>query len=149
VGSGAAKTIRVYALREQLQELRTEYLDKLSQVGDLDQLEALRVELLGRKGTLTSLMKQLGGVAPEDRPATGKFANEVKNELDVALSEAKDRLSKEDSIAGPEVDVHASRPKTPSRAGSSHHSNHVGNLRGVRANGLFRRRRAGNRTGLL
>ncbi len=95
----------MYALKERLEDLRTEYLNKLSQAGDLDQLEALRVELFGRKGALTSLMKQLGSVAPEDRPATGKFANDVKNELESAFSETKDRLSKEESGAGPEVDV--------------------------------------------
>jgi len=52
---------------------------------DARALEALRVELLGRKGRVTGLLKQLGGMAPEARKAFGEHANKLKQALVAAL----------------------------------------------------------------
>ena len=49
-------------------------------------LEELRVRVLGRKGTLTGILRGLGQVAPEDRPRIGQRANEVKAELQDAIA---------------------------------------------------------------
>lgn len=51
---------------------------------DLDTLERLRVRYLGRKGELTQMFKQLGGVAPEERPRLGQLLNQVKQQLETA-----------------------------------------------------------------
>ena len=46
----------------------------LAQAADLDALEALRVDVLGRKGRIAQIMSQLPGLAPESRPAVGQKA---------------------------------------------------------------------------
>src|ERR1700752_1062343 len=48
-------------------------------------VEQLRVELLGKKGRVTELLKQLGGMAPEQRKAFGEQVNRVKETLGLAL----------------------------------------------------------------
>ncbi len=54
-----------------------------------DELEAVRVEALGRKGTLAQISKQLGALAPEERARVGKLLNAVKQGLEEALSARK------------------------------------------------------------
>jgi len=54
-----------------------------------EQLEAVRVEALGRKGALAQISKQLGQLAPEDRARVGKLLNSVKEALEEALERKK------------------------------------------------------------
>lgn len=65
---------------------------------DARALEALRVELLGRKGRVTELLKQLGGMAPEARKAFGEHANKLKQALVTAL-DARAKLLAEAELA--------------------------------------------------
>jgi len=65
-------------LIEQLRELEREGAREIEAAGAAAELERLRVELLGRKGRLTSVLRQLGGMSPEERPAVGAEANRVK-----------------------------------------------------------------------
>ncbi len=58
----------------------------------LDELEALRVRYLGRKGELTGYLKGLGDVPPAERPRYGQAINEGKRRLQAALDEAQARL---------------------------------------------------------
>jgi len=65
-----------------------------SQVNSDAQLEEARVEYLGAKnGRIKQVQKQLGSVAPPDKPAAGKRFNEVKQALDEALALAQSRLT--------------------------------------------------------
>ncbi len=52
---------------------------------DLPSLEAVRVSYLGKKGSLTGILRGLGGLSSEERPAVGKVANEVRAALETAL----------------------------------------------------------------
>jgi len=55
-------------------------------------LESVRVKYLGRKGDLTTLLRGLGSIDPEERPEVGKLANRVKREIDKALEQRKNEL---------------------------------------------------------
>jgi phenylalanyl-tRNA synthetase alpha chain len=66
---------------EQLRQLEKEGSGAVDAAGSADELERLRVELLGRKGTLTGILRGLGGLSPEERPAVGAEANRVKSLL--------------------------------------------------------------------
>jgi len=92
-------------LREELEQLRAVELSRLLEVADAESLEAVRIEIFGRKGKLTSLMKQLERVSPEERPEMGKLANVVKKELEIAFEEAKARLDRSQSASKGMVDV--------------------------------------------
>ncbi|MBL6752559.1 MAG: phenylalanine--tRNA ligase subunit alpha [Nevskia sp.] len=58
---------------------------EIEAAADARALEQLRVELLGKKGRVTELLKQLGGMAPEQRKAFGERVNRVKESLAGAL----------------------------------------------------------------
>ena len=92
----------VHALQEQILELEKRALDELGSVRDLSRLEDLRIAYLGKKGLLTSIMKQLGNLAPEERPIVGRVANCVKSSLLEALEKAKERIS---SAEEPELEA--------------------------------------------
>lgn len=73
-------------MREQLEEIRREALAALAGVSEAANLEALRVEYLGKKGKLTAVLKQMGSLSAEDRPVIGELANSVREALTAAVS---------------------------------------------------------------
>lgn len=64
----------------------------LAQAADLDALEVLRVDVLGRKGRIAQIMSQLPGLAPESRPAVGQKANSVKERCNALFEQRKAAL---------------------------------------------------------
>ena len=66
---------------EQINMLREKGQNELNAITNTDQLPEWYHQYLGRKGDLTSLLKQLGTLSSEERPIMGKIINEVKQEL--------------------------------------------------------------------
>ncbi len=58
----------------------------------LEELEALRVKYLGKKGELTAILKMMGKLSAEERPVIGQLANEVRAKLEASLEEKKAAL---------------------------------------------------------
>ncbi len=83
------------ALIDDLKAVQDQLAQQLAQATSLEALEDLRVRTMGKKGELTMLMKQMGKVAPEDRPAVGKFANQVRGQIESALVARKGELAKQ------------------------------------------------------
>jgi phenylalanyl-tRNA synthetase alpha chain len=75
-------------LEARLSELGANALAGIAAAGSPEDLELVRVDVLGRKGTLAQISKEMGKVAPEQRGAVGKRLNAVKQEIEAAL-EAK------------------------------------------------------------
>jgi len=74
-------------LRTDLEATRVGARERLAAADTADAVEALRHDLLGRSGTLTILLRGLGAAEPDERPALGKLANEVRLELESAIEE--------------------------------------------------------------
>jgi phenylalanyl-tRNA synthetase alpha chain len=72
-------------MQEQLTQLVNEAIEKISSASDLQSLDNVRVEYLGKKGSLTELLKQLGNLPPEQRPAAGQAVNEAKQQVQQQL----------------------------------------------------------------
>ncbi|MEA2102328.1 MAG: phenylalanine--tRNA ligase subunit alpha [Thermodesulfobacteriota bacterium] len=72
----------------QLEALKTTFEQGLAEIRDMDGLDALRVAYLGRKGRLTSILRQMKEVDPEDRPRIGTLSNQLKGFMEKAM-EAK------------------------------------------------------------
>lgn len=77
---------------ENLQALAQEASDKISQASDVQTLDQVRVEYLGKKGQITALLKGLGKLSAEERPAAGAKINEVKQGLSEAINARKTAL---------------------------------------------------------
>lgn len=77
---------------ENLEALTQQALAAVSEAQDVAALDQVRVQFLGKKGEITSLMKNLGSVAPEDRPKMGAIINEAKDQVEHAISQRKQLL---------------------------------------------------------
>lgn len=76
----------------ELEQIASEAKDSISAASDLPALDSLRVEYLGKKGKLTSLLKGLGKLSAEERPAAGAKINEVKQSLQELINQQKTAL---------------------------------------------------------
>ena len=74
-------------MKEQLEAILQTATQAIRDSGAATDLEALRVKYLGKKGELTAVLKQMGKLAADQRPAMGKMANEVRAKLETALTE--------------------------------------------------------------
>jgi len=79
-------------MKEQLAKIRAEALAAFQEVRDPAALDALRVKYLGKKGELTAVLKRMGTLSPEERPAMGQLANDVRAALEGALDAAGKKL---------------------------------------------------------
>ncbi|MBQ3194192.1 MAG: phenylalanine--tRNA ligase subunit alpha [Oscillospiraceae bacterium] len=76
-------------MREQLEQIKNNALAALEAAATPANLEELRVKLLGKKGELTAVLKQMGKLSPEERPVMGQMANAVRAEIESKLEERK------------------------------------------------------------
>jgi phenylalanyl-tRNA synthetase alpha chain len=81
------------SITDQLVHLRDEGLSAVAAAADVNALEAVRVGYLGRQGSLTAILRGLGTLPAEERPAAGKVSNEVRVALEAALDERRRVLS--------------------------------------------------------
>ena len=111
------------------QKLRQLWADSLKAIGEadaLEQLEALRVQYLGKKGELTAVLKQMGKLSAEERPVMGQLANQIREELTEAIEAGRRTLAEkalEMRLAAETEDV--TMPGTPVRIGRQHPLNKV------------------------
>jgi len=68
-------------MKKKLVDLEKRAIEDLEAARGLSDLENIRIRYLGKKGVLTSLMKKLGGLSPDERPEVGKLANSIKENL--------------------------------------------------------------------
>lgn len=76
-------------MREQLNEIKRKAKERLDGISELSALEGLRVELLGKKGELTAVLKGMGKLSAEERPVIGQLANEVRGFIESTLEAKK------------------------------------------------------------
>jgi phenylalanyl-tRNA synthetase alpha chain len=76
-------------LEDRIKQVQSESLERIQASRNLDELEAVRVDALGRKGSLSQFSKDFGKLTPEERAAAGKALNAAKQELEAALEGRK------------------------------------------------------------
>lgn len=79
-------------LLSQLEPLKQEALAALNSAADLPSLDQIKGRFVGPQGSFTGLMKQLGSLPKEERPAAGKQINAVKAELETTLAARREAL---------------------------------------------------------
>ena len=95
-------------MKEQLEAIRKQALEAVAGTQAGSELEAVRVQYLGKKGALTAVLKQMGKLSPEERPVMGQLANEVRAELEKAIEVQSAALAEkalEAKLAAETVDV--------------------------------------------
>lgn len=74
-------------MREDLERIEAAAKEALEAAADGKALEDVRVKFLGKKGELTAILKQMGGLSAEERPVMGQLANKVRADIENAVSE--------------------------------------------------------------
>ena len=74
-------------LTRDLESLRDEALASIGASQDVPALEAIELDVLGKKGRLTATLRGIGALPPDDRPRVGAIANQVRGEIETALAE--------------------------------------------------------------
>lgn len=104
-------------MKEKLELLRAKAAEELEKITKSEELESFRVRYLGKKGELTGILKQMGGLSAEERPVIGQLANSVREELEARLSEARRNIERKAQALRLEsekldVTVPGEKPKT-------------------------------------
>ncbi len=81
-------------MKERLEQIKAEALEKISAGVSLDDLNEVRITQLGKKGALTGILKSMKDVAPEERPKVGQLVNEARADIEAALEKAKTEMER-------------------------------------------------------
>ncbi len=79
-------------MREQLEQIRAEAEAAMENAASLQELDAVRVKYLGKKGELTAVLKTMGKLSPEERPKVGQMANEVREVITAGIDRRNELL---------------------------------------------------------
>ena len=79
-------------MKEKLKAIQEEALAKISEATDPEKLYDIKVEILGKKGKLTEVLKGMKDVAPEDRPKVGQMVNDTRKEIEDKMEEMNSKL---------------------------------------------------------
>ena len=112
----------------ELDDLKATLLSDVASAKTLSALEDVRVAAVGKKGRISSLMQQLGKMAPEDRKAFGQAVNAVKTAVVEALDLRKTALESqelEDRLARERADITLPVRRGPIAQGRIHPLSHV------------------------
>ena len=82
-------------MKQKLEEIRARAEAELQKIDSLADLEALRVQVLGKKGELTAILKSMGSLSAEERQKMGQLANEVRQSIEAMLTEKTKQLKEE------------------------------------------------------
>ncbi len=108
-------------LTRDLEALRDETLRSVAETTDVAALEALQLDVLGKKGRLTGILRGIGGLPAEDRPRVGAIANAVREAIEAAIAERETVVrgqALEARLRAEAVDV--TTPGRPIRRGTLH-----------------------------
>ena len=95
-------------MNEKLQGIKEKALSQINAAENLEGLNEIRVAILGKKGELTSVLKSMKDVAPEDRPKVGQMVNEARAEIETVLEEKKtafEKKAREEKMKAETIDV--------------------------------------------
>lgn len=108
-------------MREQLEKIRNAAFDELNKIQALNELNALRVKILGKKGELTAVLKQMGKLSAEERPVIGQLANEVRAAIEAEVTKREAQLKELETarrLESEKIDV--TMPGKPCEMGHKH-----------------------------
>jgi len=106
---------------EELERLKAKAIAELDSIDNLRELEEWRVRYLGRKGSLTSILRGLGALPLEERRAVGAAANEVKAAFEIGLKEREEALREQNlAVALEQTRLDITLPGYPVSLGRLH-----------------------------
>ena len=96
------------SMKEKLEAIVKKAMASMNTANSLDALNEVRVDVLGKKGQLTAVLKGMKDVAPEVRPKVGQMVNDARSSIEKTLEEVKEKLERvhmEQKLAREVIDV--------------------------------------------
>jgi len=106
-------------MKQELEKVEQEALEALKAVSDPTGIRAMKARYLGRKGIVTGLLRKISGLPPEERPETGRLANEVKKRLEEAFEKALQPFEADRGLAAADA-LDVTLPGRPLAGGRMH-----------------------------
>ena len=113
-------------MKEQIEQIRNTSIEEVKKANDLKELNELKVKYLGKKGELTSVLRGMGGLSPEERPVIGGLVNSVRDELNDLFDKKETELKEielQQKLENEKIDV--TLPANKIKRGSKHPLNRV------------------------
>lgn len=113
-------------MKEQLKSIEIRAKEELKKISDPKLLEDFKVRFLGKKSEISSILKQMGKLSPEERPVMGQLANSIRSDIENAIAERSSALKSEMAklrLAEETIDV--TLPGTAQKIGRPHPLNAV------------------------
>lgn len=82
-------------MKEEVQRIKEQTLNHLEKISSMDELQELKVRVMGKKGSLTALLKQMGTLKPEERPEMGQIINNLRSLLEEAWDKKQEVLERD------------------------------------------------------
>ena len=108
-------------MKEQIEQIRMKSALEITNASSLKELNDLKVQYLGKKGELTSVLRGMGSLSAEERPIIGNMVNTVKNELESLIAEKEDFFQQEElnrKLESETIDI--TLPSKKIKRGSKH-----------------------------
>ena len=90
-------------MQEKLLAIKEAAFNEISAAENSGTLEEIRVKYLGKKGELTTILRGMGSLSPEERPVVGKLVNEAKSEVEAKLEEAVKEIKEREKMLNLQV----------------------------------------------
>ena len=113
-------------MKEQLESLRKEAVEKIENITTMKELQEINVTYLGRKGSLTAVLRGMGKLSKEERPIIGELTNNVRETIQNAIEEKEAYLTQmelENQLKQEKIDV--TLPGRPVTVGGPHILNKI------------------------
>ena len=108
-------------MKEQIMQIKENAISEIKNAKDLKEINDLKVKYLGKKGELTSVLKGMGALSPEERPVIGELVNYAKNEIEILISEKEEKFQTEElnkKLENEKIDI--TLPSEKIKRGSKH-----------------------------
>ena len=113
-------------MKDQINQIKQKALEEILNTQDLKTLNDVKVKYLGKKGELTSVLRGMGALSPEERPVIGSLVNEVRAEIENALNEKGEKFKEaelQEKLEKETIDI--TLPGTKIKRGSKHPINRI------------------------
>ena len=108
-------------MKEKLEQIKREALNQIESCDALEKLNEVRVNVLGKKGELTAVLKGMKDVSPQERPKVGQLVNETRQEIETVLDDAIKKMeAKKREVQMKKEEIDVSLPAKKNKVGHRH-----------------------------
>lgn len=108
-------------MKEEIAKLKETSIEEIKRCDKQEELNNLKIKYLGKKGELTKILRSMGSLSPEERPAVGSLVNEIRDELNNLIEEKEKEFKKQELLRKLETEnIDVTEPSKKNDIGSLH-----------------------------